>query len=149
MMVPLQETPEQREIFDALCMLDSGSTELLIAVYGLLKGIGDEYQGHFENWVYSNPNAVEKYRSKHPTKYDARFMWTGNGWSPTINKDQGIGKLKSLARASAWRILEASEADTDEATIALAYLDKYHPRFLDKLLGELPEALEVEGHSHE
>jgi hypothetical protein len=45
--------------------------------------------------------------------------------------------------------LEASEADTDEATIALAYLDKYHPRFLDKLLGELPEALEVEGHSHE
>jgi hypothetical protein len=149
MMVPLQETPEQREIYDALCMLDSGSTELLIAVYGCLKAVGHEYQGHFENWVYSNPGAIEKYRSKHPTKYNVRFMWAENGWSPTISKDQGIGKLKSLARASAWRLVQESEVDSDEATIALAYLDKYHPRWLDKLLSELPEALDAEGSSHE
>jgi len=149
MMVPLKETPQQREIYEALCMLDSASTELLIRVYGCLKAIGDEYQGHFENWVYSKPEAVEKYRAKHPTKYDPRHMWTKNGWAPSITKDKGFATVKNLARASAWQILESNDAASDEAEISWAYLNKYHSRWLENMLGNKTKSGNTEMPSHD
>ena len=123
---PVLLTDEQLEIFDALCMLDSSQTELMIKVFGCLRAMGDEYQGHLETWVACNPTAVEKYRRKHPTKYDPRHMWTQTNWRPTISAEAGKATLKTLARASAWYLLNNSEEGLLRE-VAATYLERYHP----------------------
>ena len=130
---PMLETEEQNEIFDALCMLDSASTELMIRVFGCLKALGDEYQGHLETWVASNPEAVEKYRRKHPTKYDPRHMW--QGWHPTIKREVGIATIKCLARSSAWALFEENSC-LASAKVSVTYLDRYHPAWLMQQINE-------------
>lgn len=130
---PILNTPVQNEIFDAMCMLDSSSTELLIHMFGCLKAVGDEYQGHFETWVASNPLAVEKYKLKHPTKYNARHMWTQTNWRASITAECGFATIKWLARASAWAIILATD-DENAVDVALTYLDRYHSRWLKENL---------------
>ena len=123
---PVLLTDEQLEIFDALCMIDSAQTELMITVFGCLRAMGDEYQGHLETWVACNPAAVEKYRRKHPTKYDPRHMWTQTNWRPSITAEVGKATIKSLARASAWYLLTQSDERVFRE-VAAAYLERYHP----------------------
>ena len=123
---PVLSTDEQLEIFDALCMLDSAQTELMIRVFGCLRAMGDEYQGHLETWVTCNPAAVEKYQRKHPTKYDPRHMWTQTNWRPSITAEVGKATIKALARASAWYLLNRS-VERVFREVAAAYLERYHP----------------------
>jgi len=123
---PVLLTDEQRETFDALCMLDSAQTELMIRVFGCLRAMGGEYQGHLETWVACNPTAVEKYRRKHPTKYDPRHMWTQTDWRPSITPEVGKASIKALARASAWYLLNNSEESLFRE-VAATYLERYHP----------------------
>jgi hypothetical protein len=134
-MPPVLETQEQNDILNALCMIDSASTELLIRVFGCLRALGDEYQGHLESWVASNPAAVEKYRRKHPTKYDPRVMWT-QGWRPTISRDVAIASIKSLARSSAFAIIKQNTCGLS-VDLAFAYLQLYHAVWLFQHLDEI------------
>lgn len=123
---PVLLTDEQREIFYALCMLDSAQTEIMIRVFGCLRAMGDQFRGHFESWIACNPTAVEKYRRKHPTKYQARFMWCETNWQPTISAEVGKATIKSLARSSAWYLLTQSDERVFRE-VAAAYLERYHP----------------------